>query len=193
MKKIMLLFFVFQLINNLCADEYAFYRQMSPEEKVVLMLEEYQDFYESGAGRGGRPRLRQYMLIINENPEGNIPVLIEHIEKLDMKPRREREFRFFGVFYSVMQFFLDDHLKQDDLYRLIAIFEQKIHVYLETYFVIDQHVVTVSFELDVLTGKIEDKRSLRGGRSYADELYERYTILGYQNLRIDYSGLPLDS
>ena len=79
-------------------------------------------------------------------------------------------------------------LNKEQLNQLCIIYQQKIFKYLDTYRVIDGVIVGKEISIETITGK-RSPGVATGLRAMADALYQKYTNMGYRNLRIDYTNL----
>ena len=172
---------------------------LSAEEKVEKLLEDelrYDIWWERTSTFNRYREILKY-----NNPQENIQALLERLEKIDMTPISRKqgaqfiyfenpELRYstgndyaFNIFTSILiVFHQQEMLNQDELNKLGTIYQQKIHKYLETYKVVDTEVVLAELRRQIVTGerKWNDPRTLESTR----DLYEKYTNLGYKDLRI---------
>jgi len=156
--------------------------QLSSEEKVKKVLEEFRYNYFWARNY----RFYDYEgILMDNNPQENIQVLLEYFEKIDMSPYLENNYdhAYDILDYLLQRFEGEKLLNQNDLHRLCAIWQQKIHKYLNMYKVVDRKVVATESIIQMITGKREP--NMIRVESEAREVYVKYIKLGYKDLRID--------
>ena len=188
MRQSIILFIILLLTIKIAADDFVNFRNLSAEEKIQKILEEYQ--YDMHYAR--RLDFARYSTILTENPDENIPVLYASLEKLPMLPLIDS--------YSNNAYPIIDNiiwskfhmncglLSQEELYKLAAIYQQKVCKFIETYGVIDVVVVGTTLSIELITSKRKYGEA-KGLRKMADDLFRKYTKLGYKDLRVDYTNL----
>jgi hypothetical protein len=188
MKKITILFFTVFIINNLFADELDDFRDLPALDKIQKILDEYR--YDRNFAY--RLKFAQYATILTENPRENIPILFKYLKDIPMLPLMEsmNDYAYEIIDILLWQIFHMNNklLNQNELNSLAEIYQQKINECLEVYKIVDVAIVLAESQIEVITGK-RRYGVIRGTRKMADTLYNKYTKLGYKDLRIDYTNL----
>jgi len=168
-------------IKRATTYEHPEFWQLSPEEKVQKLLEEFR--YNSSWNR--HSKYNRYVYILTENPEENIPVLLDYLEKTDKRPLSEDDFSFqilrrtLSTFMTLMRVIGVRQLNEVERTRFRIILQEKIHVYLETYKIID-------YEVALTESIIQNDIFLSTRPNIYQELFIKYTGLGFRDLTIVY-------
>jgi hypothetical protein len=176
-------------------DEYNAFRRLPAEEKVRFFLEKFK-FRQRGIPVD--VEIGAYERVFREeNVKENIPVLLDYLEKTEMRPPPpgyaigrtrypddyDRSYMLLhGILWNV--FFRSDLLNQDEQARLDTIYQQKIHEYLTTYKVVDIHLASTEFFKEIMK---DQRPPLDLTSNYIIKLYYKYAGLGYKDLRLDLS------